>query len=106
MSMRTAAILALMVPALTACLSVPDQPCRETVEQQLQQLRIDPSAVESISYAKATRQTRSKTQTVGIDAWVDLAACKGGLVINMTLQCRFKQVYSYGECRVRGLAHY
>lgn len=106
MLMRIAPTLALAASLLSACLSVPDQPCREAVTGQLQRLKVDPNNVESISYAEKTRRTRNKTLAVGIDAWVDLASCSGGLVINMTLQCRVKQVYAQGECRVRGVDAY
>ena len=80
------------------------EPCENAVAAQLEQLQIAPAEVAGITYQRRIRTSRNGAHVVGYEAWVDLAACRGSLVVDFGRRCRIKQLYTRGECRVPGVA--
>jgi len=40
---------------------------------------------------------------IGYSAWVALKACKGSVVIDLSLMCTVRQTYTHGDCRIGGV---
>ena len=70
--------------------------CQDAISDYLESLKIDAEDVTSLNvYAAKHRTGRPKKY----DAWVSLKTCRGNLVINLSLNCRFNDAYTRGDCR-------
>jgi hypothetical protein len=83
--------------------------CESAVADRLAELNVAPADVAGITYVPEqgglSRTTRGGA-VGGVKAWVGLESCKGSVVIHMNAQCRVKQTWTSGECRVPGLKNY
>ena len=78
--------------------------CEAKVAEQLGEYGIGEADISGIDYVRKVRAvSRSREAISGVTAWVSLDACKGSVVIVMNTQCRMKQAYTRGQCRVPGL---
>ena len=100
--LATAPALAVVLAALVAPPALAaGEPCEAVVRERLARMNIDPGDVRSISVAARVRaQRRSGSSVSGYDAWVSLESCRGSIVMNLSRECRIKQVYSKGDCKV------
>jgi hypothetical protein len=77
--------------------------CEPVVEEQLDRIQVDRSDIEKIFYTRQLRGSGENARVVGVDGWVRFHSCKGYLVIDMNNQCRVRQVYTRGECKIPGV---
>jgi hypothetical protein len=77
--------------------------CETSVQEQLAILALAPSDIAQISLVPRRQNLLNEEVLVGVDAWVDLSACRGSLVVDMSTTCRVRQVYTRGECRLEGV---
>ena len=78
--------------------------CEATVAARLGEYGISQADVTGTFYVAQLRAvSRTGRALRGVTTWVSLKACKGSLVIDMNTQCRVRQAYTRGECRVPGL---
>ena len=90
---------------LFATLSYGASSCEAIVADQIKQTDFDEADVRKIAYV-ARRRSGEANFVRGIDASVSFHSCKGSLEINMTRECRIKQVYTRGGCRSAGIPSY
>lgn len=76
--------------------------CEATVSDRLDRLDVTASDIRGISYDLQRNRGRNSDRVVSILAWVSLHSCKGSLVIDLSPQCRVRQVYGRGECNLGG----
>lgn len=70
--------------------------CQDSIADYLESLKIDAEDVTNLTvYAVKHRTGRPK----GYNAWVSPKACRGNLIINLSLNCRFIDAYTRGDCR-------
>ncbi len=83
--------------------------CEDTVAERLAGLGIAETDIAGITYVPeqggASRTTRGGA-VGGVKAWVDLESCTGSVVVHLNAQCRVKQTWTSGECRLPGLKNY
>ena len=102
------AILALgLALAGTPALAGNAPQCDAKVAGQLGEYGIGEADVAGIDYVRQLRSAgRTGRTVIGVTAWVSLNTCAGSVVIDMNTQCRAKQAYTRGQCRVPGLNSY
>jgi hypothetical protein len=76
--------------------------CEATVSDRLDRLNVNPSDIRGISYDLQRNRGRNSDRVVSILAWVSLHSCKGSLVVDLSPQCRVRQVYGRGACDLGG----
>ena len=106
--MLTTLTKGLLLAALAIGFSAPAraEPCERVVAAELERLRIGPERVANIVYQRRIRTSRNRVHVVGYEAWVDLAECRGSLVVDLSRRCRVRPVYTRGECRLPGVPAY
>ncbi len=78
----------------------PQKFCEAQVGESLDLLKLDPSDIREITYEAQRHPSRESDQFVRILAWVNLHSCKGYVVIDLSPQCTFRQVYGRDGCSV------
>ena len=76
--------------------------CEAAVAERLERLNVEPSDIRGISYVQERGGGQDGGRVVGFSAWVSLKSCRGSLVIDMSRQCRVRQVYGRGACDLGG----
>ena len=76
--------------------------CEAAVSERLDRLNVDSSDVRGIFYETQRQRTRVSDRVIGILAWVSLHSCKGSLIVDLSPQCRVRQVYGRGACDLGG----
>ena len=76
--------------------------CEARVSERLDRLNVDPSDIRGIFYDAQRRGGRNSDRVVRILAWVSLQSCKGYLIVDLSPQCRVRQVYGRGACDLGG----
>jgi hypothetical protein len=89
----------LLLPALPAEAAEPV--CETAVSARLDSLEIGPSDIRGIHY-DVKRKNRGSDRIRNILAWVSLNSCRGHVVIDLSSQCRVRQVYGRGTCDLGG----
>lgn len=74
--------------------------CQDAVADYLESLKIDADDVTSLK-VYVVKQTMG--QPIGYNAWVWLKACRGNLIINLSLNCRFDDAYTRGDCKFENI---
>ncbi len=55
--------------------------------------------VDQVTNLKVYADKHKTGRPMGYNAWVSLKACQGNLVINLSLNCRFDDAYTRGDCK-------
>ena len=76
--------------------------CEARVNQRLDRLDVSPTDIREIFYDAQYNRGRNRDRLTGILAWVSLQSCKGYLIVDLSPQCRVRQVYGRGECTLGG----
>ena len=79
--------------------------CETVVADRLARLNVDMADVRKIVYA-VQRRSGEFSKAIGIEAWVNFHSRRGSLVIDMSTQCRVRQVYTHGEYRMPDVPNY
>lgn len=78
--------------------------CQSTVEAEIDRLTINRADVTGITFDRKTRSSGNSDEvTVGINAWVKLNSCQGAVIVDLHTNCKVRQVYTRGQCRVDGV---
>jgi hypothetical protein len=78
--------------------------CQSAVDAEIDRLAINRADIAGITFDRKTQSSGDgDNRTVGINAWVKLNSCKGSIVVDMRTNCKVRQVYTRGECRVDGI---
>lgn len=72
--------------------------CTGEIETTLLGLGIRLTDYDSLTVEAIRRDSGDDDRIVGWRAWVDLRGCDGWLVIELSGQCRVRQVYTRGDC--------
>ncbi|MEE9296620.1 MAG: hypothetical protein V3W34_16875 [Phycisphaerae bacterium] len=70
--------------------------CQDAIADYLESLKIDAEDVTTLN-VYAVKQNLG--QPMRYNAWVSMKACRGNLIINLSLNCRFDDAYSRGDCK-------
>ena len=76
--------------------------CESKVRERLDRLYVSPSNIREIYYEAQHHISRKTDRRIGFLAWVSLQSCRGYLVIDMSRQCTFRQVFGLGGCDLNG----
>jgi hypothetical protein len=80
--------------------------CDDAVNARLDEMNIDRADITKTSYVRRMETRSGDTVTVGYDVWITLNSCGSSLIIDVTRDCRVRQVYTRGECKMEGLKHF
>ncbi len=99
-----AAALGLVVTALPTAAQGQER-CQAVVNENLRKLAIDANDVRRLQFSPTYEHedAEGNRRRSGTDVWVRLQSCQGALVIDLTLACRVRQVYTRGACRLPGI---
>jgi len=76
--------------------------CRTVVDDKLKEIGVGPDDIRDIAVV-ANRSGGEAKRVIGYSAWVALKACKGSVVIDLSLMCTVRQTYTHGDCRIGGV---
>ncbi len=78
--------------------------CNSTIDQRLSDLKVNRADLDKISiFPRYENRDDQTNRVLGFDAWVRFKGCTGALVIDLERDCRVRQVYTRGQCRVPGV---
>ena len=63
---------------------------------------MSPSDIRGISYDAQRSRGRNSDRVLSILAWISLHSCQGYVIVDLTPQCRVRQVYGRGACNLGG----
>ncbi len=103
-----AALVLAFVVGLGAAADAGEHPCRPAVEREIDRLRVERADISKIFILQKLGPNTSdgNTRRDGFDAWVQFGSCKGALIVDMGNDCRTRQLYTRGACRVPGLKNF
>ena len=77
-----------------------------TVHAEIAKFGIAPDQISATTVSPQT-ESGEDHRTVGYTYWMRLKSCSSGyLIVDTNNFCHVQQVYTTGECQVRGVEHY
>ncbi len=76
--------------------------CEANVMERLENLNVSPADISGISYDAIRHRGRNSDRLLNILAWVSLESCRGYVIVDLSPQCRVRQVYGRGACDLGG----
>ncbi len=99
--LRTGLTLALVLSAVAPAEAARTY-CEASVMQRLDSLNVSPADIRGISYDAIRNRGRNSDRLLNILAWVSLESCRGYVIVDLSPQCRVRQVYGRGACDLGG----
>ena len=80
--------------------------CAGVVEAELEKLDIEALGKPSVTYIVSSRGSVASEGSEQLNGWVSFESCRGNLTVQLSESCSIEMMYTSGQCRIPGVAHY
>ncbi|MZR30212.1 hypothetical protein [Sneathiella litorea] len=102
----TLAIFAMLLPIEVKAEIWGGTGCAGVVENELEKLDIDELGATRVTYIVSNRGSVASDGLEELNGWVSFEKCSGNLTVQLSDSCAVTMMYTSGECRIPGIAHY